>query len=598
MSATPRQSNDERHQAQPYSQPQRSRPLLRCAACFELLHKPCTLACGYTVCRACVREPTSPELLALEAALAETYGSPNSPQPAAAAAAAASASLHFRVFRCPARRCRKRHLGPVSKDYILADLVTRLFGDESSALDLASAAAESLASSATEDDGKGQLTDAATVLLENLHDRSDEKYAVLQLPELVRSKILVAAQRFDDAIAAAQEAHRINPYNCRGIAALRIAELRKKEFDDARHNESQCADVSASLNIPAKADTAVLDSTSMPMSDEELSASMQGDGGSRYDVANAFPRKILAPAIFDEIPDAPADEVGFDATCPLCLSPLYDPITLKCGHTACRICLINSLAYTTDCGICRSKLPSHSALVAHQRNILLNALVEKWMNASDAGRDAWLAQIHDHDEAMAAIIQDGREMIIPLFICTLGFPGTKQEFHIFEARYRVMVKECLESSTPFGLCIPKFGRFPFEEAAISEYGTAVSIEFLESLADDMETSKGNLPRYYIQTKGRFRFRVLDPSYRISAEGLRYAKVARVDDIDPDVGVSEMNFDALDYGSTVLRVRQGVNAMFRQLGPARAHVIEHGYGRMPDDPALLGFWAAQWLPIDL
>lgn len=42
---------------------------------------------------------------------------------------------------------------------------------------------------------------------------------------------------------------------------------------------------------------------------------------------------------------------------------------------------------------------------------------------------------------------------IPIFVCTLGYPYVPCPLHIFEPRYRLMVRQCMESgSRQFGMC--------------------------------------------------------------------------------------------------------------------------------------------------
>lgn len=43
---------------------------------------------------------------------------------------------------------------------------------------------------------------------------------------------------------------------------------------------------------------------------------------------------------------------------------------------------------------------------------------------------------------------------IPIFICTMAFPGVSCPLHIFEPRYRLMIRQCMEAGTrQFGMCI-------------------------------------------------------------------------------------------------------------------------------------------------
>lgn len=48
---------------------------------------------------------------------------------------------------------------------------------------------------------------------------------------------------------------------------------------------------------------------------------------------------------------------------------------------------------------------------------------------------------------------------IPIFVCTMSFPGIPCPLHVFEPRYRLMIRRCQESGTRrFGMCIYENGK--------------------------------------------------------------------------------------------------------------------------------------------
>lgn len=96
------------------------------------------------------------------------------------------------------------------------------------------------------------------------------------------------------------------------------------------------------------------------------------------------------------------------------------------------------------------------------------------------------------------------ERQIPLFpLQVVLFPGGLLPLHIFEPRYRTMVKFCLENESEFGIVLIKEGEEVGEvgEAATPhEVGTAVRILHVEHLDDG---------RMHIITAGEYRFQVLE-----------------------------------------------------------------------------------------
>ncbi|PKU36711.1 hypothetical protein llap_12987 [Limosa lapponica baueri] len=48
---------------------------------------------------------------------------------------------------------------------------------------------------------------------------------------------------------------------------------------------------------------------------------------------------------------------------------------------------------------------------------------------------------------------------IPIFVCTMSFPGIPCPLHVFEPRYRLMIRRCQETGTRrFGMCIYENGK--------------------------------------------------------------------------------------------------------------------------------------------
>lgn len=48
---------------------------------------------------------------------------------------------------------------------------------------------------------------------------------------------------------------------------------------------------------------------------------------------------------------------------------------------------------------------------------------------------------------------------IPIFVCTVAYPGVPCPLHIFEPRYRLMMRRCMETGTKkFGMCSYEHGK--------------------------------------------------------------------------------------------------------------------------------------------
>lgn len=89
---------------------------------------------------------------------------------------------------------------------------------------------------------------------------------------------------------------------------------------------------------------------------------------------------------------------------------------------------------------------------------------------------------------------------IPIFpLNTVLFPGMVLPLHIFEERYKQMVKYCISESRPFGVVLLRAGRAEgFGAQEIHEIGTVAQITQVNRLAND---------RFQILTLGVQRFRL-------------------------------------------------------------------------------------------
>ena len=82
---------------------------------------------------------------------------------------------------------------------------------------------------------------------------------------------------------------------------------------------------------------------------------------------------------------------------------------------------------------------------------------------------------------------------------TVLFPGMRMPLHIFEERYRIMIRECIEEGAPFGVMLIKSGEEVGGVAEPHEVGTTARIMQVEYLDDG---------RMNIFTIGERRFRLV------------------------------------------------------------------------------------------
>ncbi len=114
-------------------------------------------------------------------------------------------------------------------------------------------------------------------------------------------------------------------------------------------------------------------------------------------------------------------------------------------------------------------------------------------------------------------------MELPLFpLNTVLCPGIALPLHIFEERYRALVRHCLESSSPFGIVMIREGR---------EVGTgAISFTGIGTVAEIRDAGRYEGGRYDLLVVGTKRFEI-----RRVLSGRRPYLVAEVDVLEEELG---------------------------------------------------------------
>ena len=281
--------------------------------------------------------------------------------------------------------------------------------------------------------------------------------------------------------------------------------------------------------------------------------------------------------------------------CQVCYALLLDPLTTSCGHTFCRKCVARVLDHSNLCPICRRRLPLHPGASAEPSNKALSHILQ--------GLNPELVALR---QQAAAEEESGFEdnMNVPLFVCTLAYPAMPTFLHIFEPRYRLMIRRAVESGDR------KFGMMMYNRTMRSQgnlgptqfmqYGTLLHVSRMELLPDG---------RSLIETIGVSRFRVLQSAV---LDGYIVGRIERIDDISV---AEEENLEAretsaqpaanadsvaqLNRMSTQDLLQVGLNFIAKGRAASAPWLHERvlaAYGQPPADPATFPYWLASVLPI--
>ncbi|KAF3007392.1 hypothetical protein E8E13_001573 [Curvularia kusanoi] len=238
-------------------------------------------------------------------------------------------------------------------------------------------------------------------------------------------------------------------------------------------------------------------------------------------------------------------------------------------------------------------------------NIILNSLLDGLCPDLVASRAA----------AVKAEEQAGSEVLnTPLFICTLAMPAMPTFLHVFEPRYRLMMRRVLEGNRQFGMVM--YNRTSSSQSDLGpvpflEYGTMLEIVNYELLRDG---------RSFVETRGIGRFKVRAHGM---LDGYNVAHVERVEDVPlaEEATVeqrettmarefAESHFRAhpqtqlpTDIAIETLSTQQLLDtctAFVREMREASAPWLRERiiqvYGEPPEDPALFPYWFASVVPV--
>jgi Lon protease-like protein len=214
------------------------------------------------------------------------------------------------------------------------------------------------------------------------------------------------------------------------------------------------------------------------------------------------------------------------------------------------------------------------------------------------------------------------ELDTPLFVCTLAFPTQPTFLHIFEPRYRLMIRRAYESNRQFGMMMyNQAGQSQGDLGQVNfkQYGTMLQILNVHMFPDG---------RSLIETRGMYRFRVLAHG---TLDGYTVGRVVRVEDVSlveeerleaqdiasasPDGAVPFSNLDGQaamarhaensdrPVNLNRLTTQQLLTVALDFITKMQAHSapwlhqrILQSHGGPPDDPATFPYWFAAIIPI--
>ncbi|KAJ8777762.1 hypothetical protein J1605_001221 [Eschrichtius robustus] len=237
------------------------------------------------------------------------------------------------------------------------------------------------------------------------------------------------------------------------------------------------------------------------------------DGRNKLKRQGETPNEVCTFSLtYGDIPEELIDVSDFE--CSLCMRLFFEPVTTPCGHSFCKNCLERCLDHTPYCPLCKESLKEYLADRRYCVTQLLEDLIVKYLPDELSERK----KIYDEETAELSHLTKN----VPIFVCTVAYPTVPCPLHVFEPRYRLMIRRSIQTGTKqFGMCVSD------TQNGFADYGCMLQIRNVHFLPDG---------RSVVDTVGGKRFRVLkrgmkDGYCTADIEYLEDVKVENEDEIE-------------------------------------------------------------------
>ncbi|XP_062068913.1 LON peptidase N-terminal domain and RING finger protein 1 isoform X2 [Lepus europaeus] len=573
--------------------------LLSCLGCRGFLSEPVTVPCGHSYCRRCLRRELRvrcrlcrdrlPPAAAARAADAEGTGPRPPPLAAAIAASDFRTSVvlnHLAEKWFPGQRERARAAGR------LGELL--LQGRYREAL---AAACEALRAEPSDLTLKIYRAESYAGLQEFKAAIEDLNAVLFQLPNwpevyFRKGKVLHdagflgdALQLFLQCLALDEDFAPAKLQVEKILCDLLSPENLKEDLKESSWSSLPCVKnkpfvfpvvmgESQSLSeLSPQQEKGVLLKRKLSLSDQDVI--VNEDGRNKLKKQGENPSEVCMFSLADgDIPEELIDVSDFE--CSLCMRLFFEPVTTPCGHSFCKNCLERCLDHTPYCPLCKESLKEYLADRRYCVTQLLEELIVKYLPDELSERK----KIYDEETAELSHLTKN----VPIFVCTMAYPTVPCPLHVFEPRYRLMIRRSIQTGTKqFGMCVSD------TQNSFADYGCMLQIRNVHFLPDG---------RSVVDTVGGKRFRVLKRGMKdgYCTADIEYLEDVKVENEDEIKNLRELH--DLVY-SQACSWFQNLRDRFR------SQILQH-FGSMPEREENLQatpngpawcWWLLAVLPVD-
>uniref|UniRef100_F6SA18 Zinc finger protein n=1 Tax=Ciona intestinalis TaxID=7719 RepID=F6SA18_CIOIN len=137
-----------------------------------------------------------------------------------------------------------------------------------------------------------------------------------------------------------------------------------------------------------------------------------------------------------------------DLECSLCMRLLCDPVCTPCGHMFCQGCIERCLDHKSQCPLCKKTAKHNKSLEALHSPCcyVTKAIIRQYLPEEYAEREL------QHKQEIDELTKHRKTQ--PIFVSTIAYPSVPCPLHIFEPRYMLMLRRCLDyNDREFGMCM-------------------------------------------------------------------------------------------------------------------------------------------------
>ncbi|CAO3610200.1 unnamed protein product [Mucor fragilis] len=319
------------------------------------------------------------------------------------------------------------------------------------------------------------------------------------------------------------------------------------------------------------------------------------------------------PTPSDESDPTPKLDMIASAVIPLlnchrCASPVTDAVTTPCGHTFCRLCILESKIESDACNACARPLPKYSSLLSQATNQLISTIVKDFQLSGLLPCNTRETQFLNSTSL--------QQYNVPLFVTgTVILPGQSFRLPIFQPSHLRMFRQALLPSSRYnGLCLASVHR---SRPEVAQFGTLLQIINVEHRSDSILIEVAGIDRFKLETHTEEdestifgTFEILHESF-IRQLSIELPNAPSADDQQGLIAQKEhISNYAVDLADSILQFIHHLgttsnlpaNALHSQttglLGPLWYESIKSLHGPIPSkyNPMAVCWWAAVVLPV--